>query len=91
MMHAVGDPAGTMRPPVVAVRGTTGFKFAGVTATNFSNYSTTCIDPSAGDLLWTYQGYANSTVDRQWCTAWAAFKLSAACPLPHQRSSPVHR
>lgn len=70
-------PAGTMRPPVVAVKGTTGFKYAGLTATNFSNYSTTCIDPSAGDLLWTYQGYANSTVDRQWCTAWAAFKLPA--------------
>src|SRR5262249_8076012 len=90
MMHGVGDPAGTMRPPVVAVKGTTGFKYLGVTATNFSNYSTTCIDPSAGDLLWTYQGYANSTVDRQWCTAWAAFKLSAAAPtwnsLPFRRS-----
>jgi hypothetical protein len=78
MMHGVGDPAGTMRPPVIAVKGTTGFKYLGVTATNFSNYSTTCIDPSAGDLLWTYQGYANSAVDRQWCTAWAAFKLPAA-------------
>jgi hypothetical protein len=78
IMHAVGDPAGTMRPPVVAVKGTTVFKYAGVAATNFSNYSTTCIDPSADDPLWTYQGYANSTVDRQWCTAWAAFKLSTA-------------
>ena len=60
MMHAVGDPAGTMRPAVVAVKGRTGFRYAGLPATNFSNYSTTCIDPSAGDLLWTYQGYANS-------------------------------
>jgi hypothetical protein len=78
MMHAVGDPAGTMRSPVVAVKGTTVFKYSGVIAINFSNYSTTCIDPSAADLLWTYQGYANSTVDRQWCTAWAAFRLGAA-------------
>ena len=80
MMHAVGDPAGAMRSPVVAVEGTTGFKYAGVIATNFSNYSTTCVDPSAADLLWTYQGYADSTVARQWCTAWAAFELSAAAP-----------
>jgi len=80
MMHAAGDPAGSMRPAVIAVKGTTGFKYAGVTATNFSNYSTTCIDPSAGDLLWTYQGYANSTVDRQWCTAWAAFGLKQETP-----------
>lgn len=78
MMHAAGDPAGSMRPPVVAVKGTTAFQHAGVAAMNFSNYSTTCIDPSDRDLLWTYQGYANSKVDRQWCTAWAAFKLPAA-------------
>ena len=78
MMRAATDPAGAMRPPVVAVKGTTAFKHAGTAAINFSNYSTTCIDPTAGDLLWTYQGYANSTVERQWCTAWAAFKLSAA-------------
>jgi hypothetical protein len=75
MMRSATDPAGTMRPPVVAVKGTTAFRYAGVPAINFSNYSTTCIDPSAGDLLWTYQGYASSAVDRQWCTAWAAFKL----------------
>jgi hypothetical protein len=64
MMHAAGDPAGTMRAPVVAVKGSTYFRYAGVSAVNFSNYSATCIDPSAPDLLWTYQGYANSTVDR---------------------------
>jgi hypothetical protein len=51
------------------------FRYTGVTAMNFSNYSTTCIDPSAPDLLWTYQGYANSAIDRQWCTAWAAFRM----------------
>lgn len=78
MMRAASDPAGTMRPPVVAVKGSTAFRYPGVTAMNFSNYSTTCIDPSDRDILWTYQGYANSTVDRQWCTAWAAFKLPMA-------------
>lgn len=78
MMHATGDPAGTMRPPIVAVRGSTAYRYPGVAAMNFSNYSTTCIDPSDGGLLWTFQGCANSTVDRQWCTAWAAFKMSEA-------------
>lgn len=81
MMRSPRDPAGTMRPPVVALRGTTAFKHAGKDAINFSNYSTTCIDPTAPDLLWTYQGYANSSADRQWCTAWAAFRLPAA-PTP---------
>lgn len=76
MMHAKDDPAGTMRPAVVAVKGTTAYRYAGVTGMNFSNYSTTCVDPVDRDLLWTYQGYANSTVDRQWCTAWAAIKLN---------------
>lgn len=77
MMHAAGDPAGSMRTPVVAVKGTTAFRYSGVPGMNFSNYSTTCIDPSDCDLLWTYQGYANSKVDRQWCSAWTAFKLPA--------------
>ncbi len=77
MMRAKDDPAGTMRPPVVAVKGSTAYRHAGVTAMNFSNYSTTCIDPADRDVLWTFQGYANSAVDRQWCTAWAAFRLDA--------------
>jgi hypothetical protein len=47
MMHA----AGAMRAPVLAVKGTTYFRYPGVTAMNFSNYSTTCIDPSVPDLL----------------------------------------
>src|SRR5262245_9672448 len=75
MMHAAGDAAGTIRPPVVAVKGTTVYRHSGATAMNFSNYSTTCIDPSDSNLLWTFQGYANSKIDRQWCTAWAAFRL----------------
>jgi hypothetical protein len=78
LMRSARDPAGTMRSPVVAVKGTTVFKHAGKDAINFSNYSTTCIDLATSDLLWTYQGYANSSIDRQWCTAWTAFKLSAA-------------
>jgi hypothetical protein len=85
MTHAGGDPASTMRAPVLAVKGTTYFRYTGVPATNFSNYSTTCIDPSAPDQLWTYQGYANSPIDRQWCTAWAAFRMEAA----HKPSSPA--
>ncbi|MDV6033250.1 MAG: hypothetical protein F9B45_24820 [Phycisphaera sp. RhM] len=44
-------------------------------AVNWSHYSATCIDPSDPDRLWTIQAYANSDVDRQWCTAWAAFRL----------------
>ena len=78
MTRSAGDPPGTMRPPVVAVKGTTPFKYAGVSAMNFSNYSATCIDPARSDVLWTYQGYANSGQDRQWCTAWASFRLKMA-------------
>jgi hypothetical protein len=74
MVRSADDPAGSMRPAVVAVKGSTLFRYAGVSAMNFSNYSTTCIDPSAGDVFWTYQGFANSTQDRQWCTAWVAFR-----------------
>ena len=77
MMRSAGDLAGTMRPAVVAVRGTKVFRYDGVSGMNFSNYSATCIDPSARDLLWTYQGYSASSQDRQWCTAWAAFRVKA--------------
>src|SRR5262249_11993512 len=91
MMHAAGDPAGTMRAPVLAVKGTTYFRYAGVTAKNLSNYCPTCSDPSAADRLCTYQGYANSTTDRQWCTAWAAFRMEAAekAPAPELTTIPV--
>jgi len=76
MMHAATDPVGTMRPPVAAVPGTTSYHYAGMSAVNLSHYSTTCIDPSHPGLLWTCQAYGNSTIDRQWCTAWAAFQIS---------------
>jgi len=82
MMRAATDPANTMRAPILAVPGTTYYRYAGIQAINLSHYSTTCIDPSNPDLLWTYQAYGNSTVDKQWCTAWAAFSLSSAPAKP---------
>jgi hypothetical protein len=82
MMHAAADPAHTMRTPVLAVPGTTYYRYSGVAAVNLSHYSSTCIDPSNPDLLWTYQAYAHSTVDKQWCTAWAAFSLSSSVTKP---------
>ena len=75
MMHAVADPAGTMRPAVRAVPGTTYFRYAKYKLLPWGNYSTTCIDPSDPKRLWTYQEYANGTNDGQWCTAWASFQL----------------
>src|SRR5882724_1408955 len=75
MMHAVADPAGTMRPAVKAVPGTAYFRYAKYKVLPWGNYSTTCIDPSDPTRLWTYQEYANSTNDGQWCTAWASFRL----------------
>jgi hypothetical protein len=77
MMNAVADPVGTMRPAVKAVPGTTYFRNSKYKdkALPWGNYSTTCIDPSDPTRLWTYQEYANSTNDGQWCTAWASFQL----------------
>jgi hypothetical protein len=76
MMHAAGASSGSMGPPVLAVRGTTYYRLSapGRLGIGWGNYSTTCIDPSNPNLLWTCQEYANSTVDRQWCTAWVAFQ-----------------
>jgi hypothetical protein len=77
MMHAVPDPPGTMRPSVRAVPGTTYFRYDKYKLLPWGNYSTTCIDPSDPKRLWTYQEYANSTNDGQWCTAWASFQLNS--------------
>jgi hypothetical protein len=76
MMHAAGDPAGSMGAPVLAVPGTTYYRLRASSpfGIGWGNYSTTCVDPSNPNLLWTCQEYANSTVDRQWCTAWVAFQ-----------------
>ena len=75
MMHGASDSPHTMRTPVRAVPGTSAYRYEGKRAVNLSHYSATCIDPSNPRLLWTYQAYANSEVDQQWCTAWAAFRL----------------
>jgi hypothetical protein len=82
MMHAATDPASTMRAPVLAVPGTTCYRYSGLAAVNLSHYSSTCIDPSNPNRLWTYQAYANSTVDKRWCTAWAAFSFSSSTTRP---------
>jgi len=34
--------------------------------------------PVETDLIWTYQGFAGSDVDRQWCAGWACFKAAGA-------------
>jgi hypothetical protein len=77
LMHGASDPANTMRAPILAVPGTTYYRFkaAGSNAIAWGNYSSTCIDPSNPNLLWTCQEYANSTADGEWCTAWVAFQL----------------
>jgi hypothetical protein len=78
MMHAAGDAPGTMRPPVLAAKGTTYFRalLSGKTnAISWGNYSSTCIDPTDPGLIWTCQEYARSDLEGQWCTAWAAFRL----------------
>jgi len=77
MMHAANDPPGSMRPPVKAAAGTTHFRFAKYKLLPWGNYSTTCIDPSDSRRLWTYQQYANSANDGEWCTAWASFQLDS--------------
>ncbi len=79
MMHAPGDPAGSMGAPALAVPGTTYYRLdaPGRFGIGWGNYSTTCVDPSDPGLLWTCQEYANSAVDRQWCTAWVAFRRKA--------------
>lgn len=78
MMHGANDPAGSVRGPVRAAPGTTAYHYAGQRAVNWSHYSATCRDPSDPLSIWTLQAYGNSEVDREWCTAWAAFRLSGS-------------
>ncbi len=77
MMHAAGDPRNTMRPPVVAAKGST--VFSSNRPSNYGlawgNYNITCVDPSDPTILWTYQEYATSNVPSQYTTCWVAFKL----------------
>jgi hypothetical protein len=78
LVHAAGDPSGTVRKPVLAVPGTTCFNPSKTNkfGTQWGNYSQTTIDPTNPGVFWTCQEYANSTTPDQWCTAWAAFKLN---------------
>jgi hypothetical protein len=81
MMHAATDAAGTMRAPVLAVKGTTYYRSPTSGTTNaiaWGNYSSTCIDPEDPTLIWTCQEYCNSSTEREWCTAWACFRLAPA-------------
>jgi hypothetical protein len=91
MMHAATDPANTTRASILAVPGSTYYRYAGIEAINLSHYSTTCIDPSNPDLLWTYQAYGTSTVDKQWCTAWAAFSLPSSSTKPKGSAPDIGR
>jgi hypothetical protein len=77
MAHAAGDPAGFMGPPVLAVAGTTYYRDSLKSPHGWGNYTTTCMDPVNPANFWTYQEYANSTVDQQWCTAVVQFKYSS--------------
>ena len=78
MVHAAGAPKGTVRKPVLAVPGTTYYHVSktNMFGTQWGNYSQTTVDPTHPGVFWTCQEYANSTTPDQWCTAWAAFKLS---------------
>ncbi len=84
MVHAVGDPAGTMRPPTLAVAGTTYYRWSGASryGIGWGNYSTTCLDPANPNLFWTCQEYANSAANKQWQTAWVAFQCNVAKQAP---------
>jgi hypothetical protein len=77
MIHAANDPKNTMRPPVLAAKGTTVFSSDRPSKYGLAwgNYNTTCVDPNDPTLFWTYQEYATSHVPSQYTTCWAAFKL----------------
>jgi predicted TIM-barrel fold metal-dependent hydrolase len=76
MMHAASDTTGTMRPPVLAAKGTSIFvgSRTGKFGTPWGNYNATCLDPSDSNLLWTYQQYATSSDPGRYTTCWVAFK-----------------
>ena len=76
MIHAANDPPNTMRPAVLAAKGTAAFtsnrsKQYGI---GWGSYSSTCLDPSDPTIFWTYQQYAMSSAPGQWTTCWVAFK-----------------
>jgi hypothetical protein len=76
MMHAANDPPNTMRPPVLAAKGTEVFSSDRESKYGlpWGNYNSTCVDPSDPTVVWTYQEYATSSSPGQWTTCWVAFK-----------------
>jgi len=76
MMHAAKDAPSTMRPAVLAAKGTTVFSSSRKSKYGLAwgNYNSTCLDPSDPTVLWTYQEYATSSTPGQWTTCWVAFK-----------------
>ncbi len=77
-LESPGKPESPESPGTVHAKGTTCFRapLSGKTnAISWGNYSSTCIDPTDPGLIWTCQEYANSDLEGQWCTAWAAFRL----------------
>jgi hypothetical protein len=80
MMHAAGDPKNSMRPPVLAAKGTTVFAStrAGRFGIGWGNYNATCLDPTDPTTIWTSQEYATSGIPDRFTTCWVAFKLAAA-------------
>jgi hypothetical protein len=77
MMHGASDARNTMRPPVVAAKGTTIFTSSRPSKYGLAwgNYNSTCLDPTDAMVFWTYQEYATSDVPSRYTTCWAAFKL----------------
>ncbi|HUV38784.1 MAG TPA: hypothetical protein VMY39_04180, partial [Planctomycetota bacterium] len=77
MMRAAGDPKNTMRPPVLAAKGTATYSSNlgnGKFGAGWGNYNSTCLDPSDPTVIWTTQEYATSGVINVWNTCWVAFK-----------------
>ena len=76
MIHAANDPPNTMRPAVLAAKGTTAFRSnrAAKYGLPWGSYSSTCVDPSDPTIFWTYQEYATSSNPGHYATCWVAFK-----------------
>lgn len=73
MGKGAGDAA--MGPAVCAVKGTTYYRYSGLQAVNWSNYSSACVDPGDAGLMWVLQGYSGSEEEKQWCAGWGAFRV----------------
>lgn len=75
MGRKASDPKGTMGEPVLGFKGTTVFAGLKPGAIPWGNYNSTCIDPSDGTLIWSYQEYAGSSTPGQFSTCWVAFRI----------------